>query len=273
MNPTLAESLHLALRWLHVIAGIMWIGSSIFFNWLDGHLVVPPGAAAGVEGELWMVHSGGFYRVEKKLVAPEALPKTLHWFKWEAAFTFLSGFFLLIVVYYLGGGVYLVDADKTTVGVHGAMAIGLGLLVIAWPVYDALFRSPLGSARVPSAVVGFGLVVAVAYGLTRVLSGRAAFIHVGAMLGTIMVANVWMRILPATRKMLNALREGKPVDIQLGEKAKARTIHNTYMTVPLIFLMISNHFPTATYGANYNWLILSLLVLTGGFAAKFIYKS
>jgi uncharacterized membrane protein len=151
--------------------------------------------------------------------------------------------------------------------------MGLGTLIVGFSVYEGIWMSPLGRTPVLAATICYLLVVALAYGLTHVISGRAAYIHIGALLGTIMAANVWMGILPATRRMLVSIREGKPIDTKLAERAKGRTIHNTYMTVPLIFLMISNHFPTATYGASYNWLILSALVLAGGVSAKFIYRA
>jgi len=160
----------------------------------------------------------------------------------------------------------------SNIGMGAGVAIGIGTLFVGFTVYELLWNSSLGRSPLVAGTICYLLVVALAYELTHVISGRAAYIHIGALFGTIMTANVWMRILPATRKMLNALREGKPVDLKLGERAKARTIHNTYMTVPLIFLMISNHFPTATYGQTYNWLILSALVLAGAVAAKFIYK-
>jgi uncharacterized membrane protein len=174
-------------------------------------------------------------------------------------------------LYYSGG--LLLDDSVSNIGMGTGIAIGLGTLMVGFTVYEGIWMSPLRRVPLLAGTICFLLVVALAYGLTHVISGRAAYMHIGALFGTIMVANVWMRILPATRKMLKTIREGKPVDLEAAERAKGRTIHNTYMTVPLIFLMISNHFPTATYGASYNWLILSALVLAGGVSAKFIYKA
>jgi uncharacterized membrane protein len=197
------------------------------------------------------------------------VPAKFYWFRWEALITWISGFLLLGLLYYSGG--LLLDDSVSKIGMGMGVAIGLGTLVAGFSVYEGIWMSPLGRTPLLAGTICYVLVVALAYGLTHLISGRAAYIHIGALLGTIMAANVWMGILPATRKMLSAIREGKPIDLQLAERAKNRTVHNTYMTVPLIFLMISNHFPTATYGANYNWLILSVLVLAGAAMAKFIY--
>ncbi|MGH9680041.1 MAG: urate hydroxylase PuuD, partial [Candidatus Acidiferrales bacterium] len=193
----------------------------------------------------------------------------LYWFRWEALITWISGFLLLGLLYYSGG--LLLDDSVSNIGLGAGIAIGIGTLIVGLAVYEAIWMSPLGRSPLLGAVVCYLFVVALAYGLTHVISGRAAYIHVGALFGTIMAANVWMRILPASRRMLKSMREGKPVDMTIGERAKMRTVHNTYMTVPLIFLMISNHFPVATYGSSYNWVVLSAVVLAGGIAAKFIY--
>jgi uncharacterized membrane protein len=217
-----------------------------------------------------MVHSGSFSVVDKH-TSPKAVPEKFYWFRWEALVTWISGFLLLGLLYYSGG--LLLDDSVSNIGMGTGVAIGLGTLLIGFTVYEGIWMSPLGRSPRLAATICYLLVVALAYGLTHVISGRAAYIHVGALFGTIMAANVWMRILPATRKMLNAIREGKPVDQVLSEKAKGRTIHNTYMVVPLIFLMLSNHFPTATYGSTYNWEVLAVLVLGGAIAAKFIYKA
>ncbi|MGH9882292.1 MAG: urate hydroxylase PuuD, partial [Pyrinomonadaceae bacterium] len=214
---------------------------------------------------------GGFYVVEKRKV-PDLVSRTLHWFRWEAGTTWLSGMALLIVVYYLGGGA-LVDADVYDISVGRAVAVGVGLLIGAWVIYDLMMLSPLGKNEKLFAVVSYLMIVAIAYGLTRVLSGRAAYIHVGAVLGTIMAANVWMRILPAQRKMIGAINEGRKPDDALSAQAKLRSKQNTFMAVPVVFLMISNHYPSATYGDRYNWLILGILVLAGWIAAKFIRRA
>lgn len=263
MNPSVHEWLNLIVRWVHVVAGIMWIGDSFLFMWLDSHLSEPREPKAGVSGELWMVHSGGFYQVEKlPFLRPEQMPRTLYWFKWEAGLTWLSGFLLLIIVYYMSGGVYLIDPSVAKIGIGTAAGIGLALLVVGWFVYDGIWSSPLARAPRATALLCFALVVGVAFGLTHLLSGRAAFIHVGAMLGTIMAANVWLRILPAQRALLAATRAGTTPDLALGQRAKMRSTHNHYITLPLIFIMLSNHFPS-TYGNAHAWLLLALMIVAG----------
>ncbi|HEY2953914.1 MAG TPA: urate hydroxylase PuuD [Candidatus Eisenbacteria bacterium] len=258
------EWLNLVLRWAHVIAAIMWIGDSFLFMWLDSSLTPPTRKREGaVAGELWMVHSGGFYEVVKRrYLAPDELPAHLHWFKWEAYSTWISGFFLLGVVYYLGGGIYLLDRSVSPITLPWAIALSLGLLATGWLVYDALWTSPLARSPRAAALVSFALLTAAAFGLTRVFSGRAAFLHFGAMIGTVMVANVWRRIIPAQSRMLAATRAGEPVDVTLGERAKTRSIHNHYLTLPVLFTMLSNHFP-GTWGHPLAWLTLVLLVVLG----------
>ena len=273
IDPTLSEWLNLIVRWVHVFAGIMWIGTTYYFTWLDARLTEEEKAVAntGNSAQVWMVHSGGFYVVEKRKM-PDLLSRKLHWFRWEAATTWLSGMLLLVVVYYLGGGA-LVDRDVSNINVGAAVALGVGLLVVAWVVYDLMIRSPLGKNERAFAIIAYLIVVAVTYGLTRILSGRAAYIHIGAMFGTIMAANVWMRILPAQGKMIAAIKEGRKVDQALAAQAKFRSKQNTFMAVPVVFIMISNHFPSATYGDRYNWAILSVLILLGWIAAKFIRRA
>jgi uncharacterized membrane protein len=273
LDPTLSEWLNLILRWIHVFAGIMWVGTTYYFTWLDARLTEEEKAAAstGVPAQIWMVHSGGFYVVEKRKI-PDLVSRTLHWFKWEAGTTWLSGFALLVVVYYLGGGA-LVDIDVRNISVGGAIAIGIGVLVAGWLIYDLLMLSPLGRNEVAFAVVAYLLIVGLCFGLTQVFSARAAYIHVGATFGTIMVANVWMRILPAQRKMIAALNAGQKPDDHLSAQAKLRSKQNTFMAVPVVFIMISNHYPGVTYGDRYNWLILSALILVGWIAAKFIRRA
>lgn len=272
LDPNVSEWLNLILRWIHVFAGIMWVGTTYYFTWLDARLTEEEKAAAntGETAQVWMVHSGGFYVVERRKV-PDLVSRTLHWFRWEAATTWLSGFGLLIVVYYLGGGA-LIDADVRQLSTLTATAIGIGLLIVVWVVYDLLMLSPLGRNETAFAVVAYAAIVATAYGLTTLFSGRGAYIHVGAMFGTIMAANVWMRILPAQRKMIAALKAGEKPNEGLSAQAKLRSKQNTFMAVPVVFLMISNHFPgAATRG--YHWLILSAMVLVGWIAAKFIRRA
>lgn len=276
IDPNIKEWLNLLARWTHVFAGILWVGTTFYFTWLDGRFTAGEASDAkeaagdkeGEAGQVWMVHSGGFYVVEKR-----KKPGTheLHWFRWEAALTWLSGMVMLTLVYYLGGG--LVDADVRDISNGAGIAVGLGLLVVAWVVYDLLVQSPLGKNEMLFAFVSYLLIVGVVYGLTHTLSGRAAYIHIGAMFGTIMAANVWMRILPSQSRMIAAVREGRTPDASLAARAKLRSKHNTFMVVPVVFTMISNHYPVTTYGHEYNWIILSLLILLGWGAAKLIRRA
>ena len=262
LDGVAGEWLHLGLRWLHVVAGAAWIGTSFYFNFLTHSLRPPPGGSARVSGELWAVHGGGFYHVEKFAVAPEALPETLHWFKWEAYTTWLSGFSLLAVVYYLGPGGLMVDPGVADISRATATVVGLAVLAVGWVVYDGLCRTPLVDRTGAFTVVGFVLSVVVAYGLTQVLAGRAAYIHVGAMLGTIMAANVFRVIIPSQREMVAAMEQQREPDGELGRQAGLRSLHNNYLTLPVLFVMVSNHFPT-TYGHAWNWAILAGVSLGG----------
>lgn len=269
IDPNLSEWLNLFARWFHVFAGILWVGTTYYFTWLDARLSEAEASArTGEQPQVWMVHSGGFYVVDKRKTPGT---ETLHWFRWEAALTWLSGLVLLVVVYYMGGA--LVDPDVRDISIAAATAFSLGLLVAGWLIYDLLMLSPLGKNEIAFAVVAYALLVGVAYLLTHVLSGRAAYIHMGALLGTLMTANVWMRILPAQRRMIAATRAGQTPDAALAARAKLRSKQNTYMVVPVVFTMISNHFPTATYGSRYNWIILSVLILVGWLAAKLIRRA
>ena len=273
LDPTISEWLNLIFRWVHVFAGIMWVGTTYYFTWLDARLSEEEKAAAntGTPAQIWMVHSGGFYVVEKRKV-PDLASRTLHWFRWEAGTTWLSGFALLVVVYYLGGGA-LIDPDVYDISLAAAVGLGIGVMLAGWIIYDLVMISPLGKNEVLVAVLFYVLLVATAFGLTHVFSGRAVFIHVGAMMGTIMAANVWMRILPAQKKMIAAINEGRKPDAALSAQAKLRSKQNTFMAVPVVFLMISNHFPGVAYGERYNWVILAILILAGWIAAKFIRRA
>lgn len=273
LDPTLSEWLNLLFRWTHVFAGIMWVGTTYYFTWLDARLSEEEKAVAatGASAQVWMVHSGGFYVVEKRKV-PDLVSRTLHWFRWEAAMTWLSGFALLVLVYYLGGGA-LIDRDVYDISLGWAVVLGIGVIVAAGVVYDVMMASPLGRHEKTFAVIAYVLIVALAFGLTRVFSGRAAYIHLGAVFGTIMAANVWLHILPTQRKMIAALNAGRKPDEKLAARAKLRSKQNTFMVVPVVFIMISNHYPGVTYGERYNWLILSGLVLAGWIAAKFIRRA
>jgi uncharacterized membrane protein len=260
MEATIRELLDLVIRWVHVIAGIMWIGNSLLFNWLDRNLRPLKEPKERVEGEIWLLHSGGFYQVEKKQLAPSQMPEMLHWFKWQNAATWLSGVALLIVVYYMGGAAYMVDPAVADISAGTAIAIGVGALVGSWFVYDLLWRSPIGKNTPLAFAISFVLLIAITYGLSRLLSGRAAYIHVGVMLGTLMTGNVWLHVLPSQRELVAATVAGKPQDPALAYRAKQRSIHNNYMTFPVLFIMVSNHFPS-TYGTQLNWLILAILML------------
>ena len=273
LDPTLSEWLNLLFRWVHVFAGIMWVGTTYYFTWLDARLTEEEKAAinTGAAAQVWMVHSGGFYVVERRKV-PDLVSRTLHWFRWEAGTTWLSGFALLVLIYYLGGGV-LVDPDVRELSVGVAVAIGIGVILAGGFVYDVMMMSPLGRNEKLFAVVAYALIVALSFGLTRVFSARAAYIHVGALFGTIMAANVWMHILPSQKRMIAALNEGRKPDERLAARAKLRSKQNTFLAVPVVFIMISHHYPGVTYGDRYNWIILSVLILLGWVAAKFIRRA
>jgi uncharacterized membrane protein len=270
LSPELSEWLNLLARWFHVFAAILWVGSTFYFTWLDGRFQEEERAAGekGGDPEVWMVHSGGFYVVGKRKT-PSL--KRLHWFRWEAASTWLSGMVLLTLVYYHGGA--MIDRDVRDIGAWTAGAFGVGMLLVGWIVYDLLLRSPLGRNEKAFAVAAYVLIVGAAYLSTHVLSGRAALIHLVAMMGTIMFLNVWNGILPAQRRMIAAVKEGKAPDPSEGARAKLRSKHNTFMVVPVVFTMISNHYAPSTYGHEYNWVILSALVLLGWVAAKFIRRA
>ena len=262
MDSTLSEWLNLITRWVHVFAGILWVGQTYYFTWLDARL--------HEEESVWMVHSGGFYSVEKRPTS-QIDPARLHWFRWEAAFTWLSGMVLLVLVYYMGG--MMVDSDVARMSSARAITIGLGAIFAAWVLYDILWSSPLARSESLGVAISYLLIVAAAYGLTQFFSARAAYMHVGAMLGTIMTANVWMRILPAQHALIAAVQEGRAPDTTLSARAKQRSKHNTFLAVPVVLVMISNHFPVATYGSRYNWLVLAVLVLAGWGAAKLIRRA
>jgi uncharacterized membrane protein len=265
MSAYLFDWLSLLTRWFHFIAGIAWIGSSFYFVWLDNHLVPPADPAhakKGVGGELWSVHGGGFYHAQKYRVAPETLPTTLHWFYWEAYSTFLSGFLLLVLLYYWQAEIYLIDPGVAPLSKPAAIAIGLAFIVGGWFVYDGLCKTPLARNGFALGGVLTVLLSASAWGLCQLFSGRGAFIEFGAMLGTIMVANVFFVIIPGQREMVRAKRENREPDPEPGMRGKLRSTHNTYFTLPVLFTMISNHY-AMTYGARFNWLVLIALSAAG----------
>jgi uncharacterized membrane protein len=262
MEAHLIEMLGMLLRWLHVIAGIAWVGSSFYFVWLDNSLDPPePGsdeARKGVSGELWAVHGGGFYNPQKYAVAPASLPQKLHWFKWEAYTTWLSGTALLVVVYWMRAQAMMVDPSVASLTSAQAVGIGVASMIGSWFMYDLLCRSPLGRHNAVMGFVVFGLLTLLAWELSRTLGGRAAYIHVGTSIGTIMAANVFFVIIPGQKRMVAAMRAGlkpNPVD---GARGKQRSVHNNYFTLPVVFIMISNHY-AATYSYPQAWAVLALI--------------
>lgn len=268
---TIHEFLDLIIRWVHLIAGIMWIGNSMLFNWLDRNLEKAAGREneVGYEGKMWMVHSGGFYEVEKRQLSPGQMPKTLHWFKWQNFTTWASGIALLVVVYYLNGGAYLIDPSVRALGLPQAIAISVLSLVGPFAVYHLMWRTIGKSAPTVAGLISVGTLLAVTYALTQAFSGRAAYLHVGVLLGTVMTGNVWMVIVPSQRKLVAATESGQEQDYALNQRAKQRSIHNNYMTFPLLFIMLSNHFP-GTYSHPLNWLILFVLMFGGAGVRHFM---
>ena len=254
--------IELVVRWVHIVTGVTWIGTSFYFNWLNNHVRPPETPEEGVAGDLWSVHGGHFYRVVKYRVAPEKLPKVLHWFKWEAYFTWISGACLLALVYYLNAETFMVDPMVRPLQPWVAVLIGIGTLVGGWLVYHLLCKSPLGKMPLPFGVVMFALLTAVAFGLTQVLGSRAAYIHVGALIGTIMAANVFFVIIPNQRVMVDAMTRGEEPDPELGLAGAQRSLHNNYFTLPVLFIMVSNHYPF-TYGDEWNWGLLAGISLAG----------
>ena len=264
MEAHIHEWLNLLLRWIHFIVGIAWIGASFYFNWLENNLErkLAGAGGGGIAGELWAVHGGGFYHVRKFEVAPDTLPRTLHWFKWEAYATWLSGVALLVVIYYFNARLYMVDPEVAALRTDVAIAIGVAAMIGAWFGYDLLCRSPLRRHPRCLTFALFVLLLLLAVVLAQYLSGRAAYIHVGAAIGTMMVGNVLFVIIPAQRELVRALREGGTPDPEAGRNGLLRSRHNNYLTLPVLFIMISSHFPS-TYGHHWNWLILVLLSVTG----------
>lgn len=256
------EWMQFAVRWLHVITAIAWIGSSFYFIALDLGLRKAPDLPAGAHGEEWQVHGGGFYHIRKYLVAPEAMPEHLTWFKWESYWTWFSGFTLLSLVYYLGADLYLVDPDVMDIPVPAAIAISLGSIVFGWLAYDQLCKSPLGQNSTFLMVLLFGVLVAMSWGFTQVFSGRAALLHLGVFTATIMSANVAFIIIPNQTIVVADLKAGRRPDPEYGRVAKQRSTHNNYLTLPVIFFMLSGHYPLA-FATEYNWVIASLVFLMG----------
>jgi len=251
-----------AARWLHVITAIAWIGSSFYFIALDLGLRKREGLPEGAHGEEWQVHGGGFYHIQKYLVAPATLPEHLTWFKWESYWTWMSGFILLAIVYYGGADLYLIDRNVLDIPVWAAIAISAGSLVVGWLIYDQICRSPLGNNDTALMLLLYGVLVAVAWGYTQVFTGRAAFLHIGAFTATIMSANVFLVIIPNQKIVVADLIAGRKPDPKYGRIAKTRSLHNNYLTLPVVFLMLSNHYPLA-FGTEFNWIIASLIFIIG----------
>jgi len=274
MEGFIVEWLSLLGRWVHMITGIAWIGASFYFVWLDNHLQAPKHQAdvdKGVGGEIWSVHGGGFYHAQKYKVSPQELPEKLHWFKWEAYTTWITGMFMLVLIYWYGAELYLIDPQVADLSKPVAILIGAATIVVGWIVYDKLCRSSIGENESLMGLVMFVLLSFAAWGLCQLFSGRGAFMHFGAMLGTIMVANVAHVIIPGQRDLVTAKEEGREPDPIHGIRGKQRSVHNTYFTLPVLFVMISNHY-AMTYGHEYNWLILIGLSLAGALIRVYFVK-
>jgi len=265
MEGYILEWLNLLGRWVHLITGIAWIGASFYFVWLDNSLETPKQASdveRGVGGEVWSVHGGGFYHAQKYTVAPPQLPDTLHWFKWEAYTTWITGMFLIALMYWYQAEIYLIDPGVMALSKPVAVVVGILTLAVGWIVYDQLCKSSLGNKEGKLSAVMLVFVSISAWGLCQIFSGRGAYLHFGAMLGTIMVANVFFVIMPGQRDLVAAKTEGRAPDPSHGIRAKQRSVHNTYFTLPVLFVMISNHY-AMTWGHQYNWLILIALSIAG----------
>ena len=261
ISPLLFDWLDLIVRWIHVIVGIAWIGTSFYFNWLDSRLDKDIDKE-NIEGELWSVHSGGFYNIHKLKEPPKKFPKELHWFKWEAYTTWISGFVLLIIVYYLNAEGLMIDKNVNDITPFTAIIISIIFLISSWFLYDLLCKSKLLNQTALFTTICFIISVIVCYFLTKIYGSRAAYIHVGASLGTIMALNVFRVIIPSQKNMVNAALSNQKPDMSMANSAKTRSIHNNYMTLPVLFIMISAHYPF-TYGHKYNWLILALISVIG----------
>ena len=262
MEMILMQWLDLSIRWFHVIAGIAWIGSSFYFVHLDLSLKPRDALPKGAAGEAWQVHGGGFYHMVKYLIAPAAMPDRLTWFKWEAYATWLSGMALMVVVYYMAAELYLIDPSVSELSTLAAVTLSLAGLAAGWLIYEMLCRSALGRNQTALTLTGFFFLAALAYGFTLVFSGRGASMQMGALIGTMMVSNVFLVIIPSQRKVVASLLAGEQPDPALGAVAKQRSLHNNYLTLPVIFLMIANHYPL-TFAGPWSWLILTIVLVIG----------
>ena len=270
MEAYIFEWLNLFFRWFHVIAGVAWIGASFYFVWLDLSLREPPQwkKDKGIKGDLWAIHGGGIYEVAKYNLEPEAMPKKLHWFKWEAYTTWLTGFALMSVMYYWGADQYLIDPSKMELTQLQAIGISLSFLIGSFVFYEALVKSPLQNYPKIFGAILFSALTFAAYALGEIFSDRAAYLHVGALIGTIMAGNVFFGIMPAQRELVRALEAGEKPDSKPAAFAKLRSTHNNYFTLPLLFIMISNHYPM-TYGSESAWLVLALISINAAFVRHY----
>ncbi len=267
MTALLFDWASLLVRWAHVMFGILWIGTSFYFVWLDASLRKRKDDPT-IAGESWMVHGGGFYLAEKYMVAPDKLPEELHWFKYEAYFTWITGILLLAIIYYWSAETYLINANVLAMSPGQAIALSAGSLFAGWIAYDLICRSPIGDNTAMLAVCVFGLITLASFGYANAFTGRAAFLHIGAFIGTIMAANVFFIIIPNQKKTVAALIAGKEPEAVWGMQAKQRSLHNNYLTLPVVFMMISNHYPI-TYGHPLSWLIAVGVVVAGGLIRHF----
>ena len=257
-----SDWLHLIVRWVHIIVGVAWIGTSFYFNWLDSRLERDDPNFKHLDGYLWSVHSGGFYRIEKLKGPPSKLPKVLHWFKWEAYATWISGFVLLVLVYYLNASSMMLGSGTIKLSPLGSIVISILLLIGSWLLYDFICKNSSEHSQQTLIIIGFLIFVMISYLLTKIYGSRTAYMHVGTIIGTLMAANVFRVIIPAQKNLVNAAENNRQPNLNLSIEAKNRSIHNNYFTLPVLFIMISSHF-SFTYGAAYNWLILIIISLAG----------
>ncbi|HHT00182.1 MAG TPA: hypothetical protein ENK73_04925 [Thiomicrospira sp.] len=269
MDPQIIEWLNLNVKWIHLIVGIAWIGASFYFNWLEGNLERnKPELNKGVAGDLWAVHGGGFYHVEKFENAPDKLPDILHWFKWEAYLTWITGFAMMVLVFYLAPNMYLLDASVSNLSPTVAILISVSTMLFGWLIYDQLCKTKLSENGMLFFWIIFLGLTLLAYVLTQLFSAKAAYIHVGAVIGTIMVANVFFGIIPSQKKMVAAMQKGEIPDPMVGKRGFQRSLHNNYFTLPVLFIMISGHYPL-TFGSEYSWLVLAAIALIGVFVRHY----
>lgn len=270
MDAYIVDWLSLIFRWLHVITGVAWIGASFYFVWLDNSLQNPPQwkKDKGIKGDLWAIHGGGIYEVAKYRLQPEKMPETLHWFKWEAYTTWITGMILLAIIYYLGADSYLIDKRVADLSQLQAIAIGLGIIAGSWIVYESLCSSPIAKNGFVISVLLIVFATGIAYLLAQLFSGRGAYIHFGAVIGTLMAGNVFRVIIPGQKALVTAIKNGVEPDEKWAIKAKLHSTHNTYLTLPLLFIMISNHYPM-TYDHHLNWLILLVITAITAVARQF----